>query len=343
MLKKTRIGIFAVIATGMALTLPLRAQAADQVRIGQATPTLSFLPLYAARALDSFKKTGSSLRWAAISGGDPSALAALDAGDIDFAAVGADTALNAVAKGQPFQLVYSLMSRVTLELVVSDAFLKRTGVNASTPLHRRIAALRNGTFGVSAIGGAQDRMLRWLAKQGGLDPRKDLKVAQVGPPPALQAALENHRIDGFILSPPQGYVAHHRKYGTVLVNLGSEIPTLQKVPYLVLVAKTPLSAKTKRLAMEAARALQAASAATISDPKSVAKKIQADYFKKASQGAIDDAVDTMKAGVADKGELTPDGIKRLVTLSEQSGISAPKSTAEGTFWTNAYAAAAAKK
>ncbi len=129
----------------------------------------------------------------------------------------------------------------------------------------------------------------------------------------------------------------------MLVNLGSEIPALQKVPYLVLVAKKPLSAKTKQLAIAAARALQAASAATVSDTKAVAKKIHTDFFKKASQDAINDAVATMKAGVADNGELTADGIKRLVALAEQSGVHAPKDTAEGTFWTNEYVAAGAKK
>ena len=133
--------MLARVPAGFAVTLPLRAKAADLIRIGQATPALSFLPLYAARALGSFEKDGIELKWVAISGGDPSALAALDAGDIDFAAVGADTALNAVDKGQPFELVYTLMSRVTLELVVFGRVHETAGVSPSTPLKKRIAAL----------------------------------------------------------------------------------------------------------------------------------------------------------------------------------------------------------
>lgn len=343
MLNRTRLRTLALILAGFAVALPLRAKAADLVRIGQATPALSFLPLYAARALDSFKKGGMELKWVAISGGDPSTLAALDAGDIDFAAVGADTALNAVDKGQPFELVYTLMSRVTLELVVSDVFMKKAGVSPASPLKKRIAALRNATVGVSAVGGAQDRMLRWLATQGGLDPQKDLKVAQVGPPPALQAALENHRIDAFILSPPQGYVAAHRKYGQVLISLGKEMTQLQNVPYLVLVAKKPMSDATKKLATGTARALQAASAEIVANPAAAADKIHAHFFKKASPDALRDALTTMQAGVAQKGEITADGIKRLIALAEQSGMHTPKDTAEGGFWTNAYVAAAAKK
>ena len=108
----------------MLLLLAAPAHAQDRVvRIGQAVPTLSFLPLWAARALGTFEEEGVRLQFVSIRGGDPTALAALDSGDIDFAAVGSDTALEAIAKGQPFQFVYSLMSQVSLELTDSNKYL----------------------------------------------------------------------------------------------------------------------------------------------------------------------------------------------------------------------------
>ena len=81
-----------------------------------------------------------ALEWAAIPGGDPSTLAALDSGDIDFAAVGSETALQAISKGQPFVLIYPVMGKMSVELVVSEAFLKRTGVSPADPLPKRIAS-----------------------------------------------------------------------------------------------------------------------------------------------------------------------------------------------------------
>jgi len=106
--------IAAVIASIVASTLGVPASAQETVvRIGQGVPTLSFLPPLAARALDTFKDQGLRLEFVSIRGGDPATLAALDAGDIDFAATGSDTALEAIVKGQPFQIVYSLMSQVT--------------------------------------------------------------------------------------------------------------------------------------------------------------------------------------------------------------------------------------
>src|SRR3546814_11875413 len=94
--------------------------AQQKVRIGQATSSLSFLPVWSARALDSFKAQGLDLEWAAIPGGDPNALAALDAGDLDFVAVGSETPLQAISTGQPFEFIMPLMNKVSLKLVVSN-------------------------------------------------------------------------------------------------------------------------------------------------------------------------------------------------------------------------------
>src|SRR6266478_9944295 len=106
------------------------ATAQQTVRIGQATSSLSFVSIFAARALKTFDPQGLTATTAVLPGGDPAALAALDAGDIDLAAVGPEAVLRAAAKGQPFEIVYSLMSKVTPQLVVSSAFLDRTGVKA---------------------------------------------------------------------------------------------------------------------------------------------------------------------------------------------------------------------
>ena len=176
----------------------------------------------------------------AAAGRRPPALAALDTGDIDLAAVGPETVLRAVAKGQPFEIVYTLMSKVTLQLVVAPSFLEKAGVKPSDPLEKRLAALKGATVGVAALAGAQEIAARWLAAKGGLDPKNDIKVAQVGSPPAIQAALETKRIDAFVLSPPEGYLAAKAGAGTVLISPGEEFPLLANQPYLVLVAKKPM-------------------------------------------------------------------------------------------------------
>ncbi len=325
--------LWAILLAGLAL--PASAQPAT-VRIGQAVPTLSFLPLYAARALDTFEDQELRLELVSIRGGDPAALAALDAGDIDFAAVGSDTALAAIAKGQPFAFIYSLMSEVSLQLVVSNDLLKRAGVRPADPLPTRILALKGATIGVSAVGGAQDRMARWLAAQGGLDPQRDLKIAMIGPPPAIHAALENGQIDGFILSPPEGMLTEEAHVGTVLIRLGAEFADLRSFPYLVLVAKKPLDDKQRDLAVKTVRALEAASRATLADPQRVADAIQKPFFPKLAPAVVLAAVDAMKGGIAGEGRISLEQVKHLLQLTSATGepVTIDPRPGPEAFWTD---------
>lgn len=323
------------------------AQQPLKVRIGQATPALSFLPLYAGRALETFSAEGIDLQWSSIPGGDPVALAALDSGDIDFAAVGAETALQAIAKGQPFQLIYSLMSKMSLELVASKAFLERTGVKPGDPLDKRIRALKDATLGVSAVRGAQDRAARWLVGQGGLDPSRDLKVALIGPPPAIRAAFEKGAIDAFVLSPPEGIIAERADTGRILIRLGDEFGDLKQLHFLVLVAKKPLDGVKLEAARRVARAMIAASERVLTDPKTTGAEIHKRFFARADVDVILAAIESLKDGIATKGRMSPASIEFLLRFATQSGVefegSLESQRAEGGLWTNAVIDAASKR
>src|SRR3954449_2754255 len=83
--------------------LPTLASAQQTVRIAQGFSAMSFLPMWAARALNTFPAEGLTATTIMAPGGDATALAALDAGDADIAAVGTEPVLRAIAKGQPFQ------------------------------------------------------------------------------------------------------------------------------------------------------------------------------------------------------------------------------------------------
>lgn len=315
------------------LALPGIARAADPVRIGQATSALSFLPIWAACALGSFLAQGLALTSATLPGGDPTALAALDSGDIDLAAVGSDTVLNAVSKGQPFLMVASLMSQVTLDLVVSRAFLAKHAVGPSDPLDKRLAALKGAVIGVSAVGGAQARAARWLAAKAGLDAATGVQVAMVGGPPALQAALENGRIDAFVLSPPEAQVAEAGGYGAGLIGFGRDFAELADIPFLVLVARSPFDpAATDRIG-RSVRALQAASIALARDPAMVAGLIQQQFFSRIAPPVIAGAVEAMRGGTVGGGRFDPAGVAALIRFAGQPGLAG---TGEDTLWTNRF-------
>lgn len=337
-------------AAALALTLsllPTLASAQQTVRIAQGFSALSFLPIWAARALNTFPAEGLTATTIMSPGGDTAAMAALDAGDADIAAVGTESALRAVAKGQPFEIVYSLMSKVTLEVVVAPSFLEKAGVKPGDPLQKRIAALRGATIGVGAIGGTQETAARWLVAKAGLDPRADIKIAQVGTPVAIQAALENKRIDAFVLSPPEGYLASKSGAGAILISLGDEFPLLANQPYLVMVAKKPIDAKTSELIVKTLRAMQTASAALVKDPDATAAAIQKQFFPKADPDAIAAAVKALSSGVASGGKLDVENFQNQLVFSREVGTNFGKefdaAASKDDLWTNGFVERAAKR
>lgn len=327
-------------AISAAVLLPGSANAQQAVRIGMGAPTLSFLPLWSARALDTFKAEGLTATVSALPGGDASALAALDSGDIDLAAVGPEAVLRADAKGQPFQIVYTLMSKVTLQLVMSPSFLEKAGVKPSDPLAKRLTSLKGAIVGVTALAGAQEFAARWLAAKGGLDPKNDVKAAQVGSPVAVQAAMEAKRIDAFVLSPPEGYLAEKAGTGTIMAALGDDFPLLAHQPYLVLAVKTPVSEQTADLIVKTAKALQIASKAAIDKPDDTAAAIQKQFFAKAQPEAIVAALKAMNSGVSGGGKLDVEGMQNTLTFAKEVGTIYGKEfdakTSEGELWTNRY-------
>jgi len=337
----------ALILAAVMSQLPTLASAQQPVRISQGFASLSFLPVWAARALNTFAPQGLTATALISPGGDPAALAALDAGDADLAAVGTETALRAVAKGQPFEIVYNVMSKVTLEVVVSPSFLEKTGVKPGDPLEKRIAALKGATIGVAAVGGTQETAARWIAAKGGLDPKNDIKIAQVGSPVALQAALENKRIDAFVLSPPEGYLAAKSGAGIILISLGDDFPLLANQPYLVLVAKKPIDDKASDLIVKTVRALQAASTALITDPEPTASAIQKQFFAKADPAAIVAAIKSLNSGVAGRGKLDVQAFQNQLVFSKEVGTNFGKefdaAASQNDLWTNEFVERAAKK
>src|SRR5260370_30678058 len=163
MLIDRRTALLSTLALPALATRGWAAPGLDKVRLGQPTTSLSFLKIFAARALDTFSAENIELEWASIPGGDPAVLAAVDSGDLELAAVGSDTALAAIAKGQSFKIVYTLMSKLPYDLTVSKAFLAKSGVALDAPLGKRLGGLQTAVVGVSALGGAQDPLTGWAA------------------------------------------------------------------------------------------------------------------------------------------------------------------------------------
>ncbi|MQA81174.1 MAG: hypothetical protein GEV10_22265 [Streptosporangiales bacterium] len=307
------------------------------VRLAQPLVNLSYLAIDNARAGGAFTDNGVKVNWALASGGDASILAALSAGDVQFAAVGTDAVLSAVDKGQHYQLVYCLSATLTQELVVSDTWLKEAGVSPDDPVEKRLAALSGATIGVNALGGLQDQLAHYYLQQGGVS-ESDARIAKIGPPPALEAALAKGQIDAFVLSPPEGPKMEEQGVGSVLLR-NSELPELKKFCGLGLVTTKEFAEQNGDLVRKVAASLADASATVRSDPARVANTLQKAYYPKVAEPLMRESVEQLEPSIRGKGRMDAamlGAVVRFVEETDGHDLSIDAKSGEGEWWTNDY-------
>lgn len=113
---------------------------------------------------------------------------ALIAGDVPIVIMSGATAISAALSGQDLVMVASTKSDP------AQAFLV-TSREITEP-----SQLKGKKLGVSRIGASSDFLLRYLLKQVGLVPDKDVSIVQVGSAPVRLAAMTKGAIDGSALT-----------------------------------------------------------------------------------------------------------------------------------------------
>ncbi len=184
-----------LLAALLAIAAPAWAQ--QTVRIG-ATPSLTFIVLYAAEHLGYFKAEGITPQFADFEGG-AEVTTAMVGGSIDFAGTYVERPMILAEKGFAAKNVLAILSRNPIFLVV------RKNLPATD-----VKGLKGTKLGMTRAGSATDLALRALLRDAGLEPDRDVAVIAVGSPSSAAAALRAGQIDGFMGGEPGGAVIVHQ-------------------------------------------------------------------------------------------------------------------------------------
>ncbi len=198
-----------------------QAQPLTKVSIAQPVLAVVSMPMFYARDAGVFKKYGLDVDLPVFRGGPP-ANAALISGSVEFLAADPYEFLKVADTGRVLR-VLTLVHDLTVDLVVSDAFIKARGIDPAAPARDRIAGMKGMRFGAIVAGGSSEGFARLMFRHGGLDPEKDIDRVQAGGVAQLLGAMQAGQIDAFILSPPSGFTAKRLGVGRVLVS-AKEIP-----------------------------------------------------------------------------------------------------------------------
>ncbi len=165
------------------------------VKVGLAAPTFNTALINLVIDEDLDAEHGLDMQPTRSGAGSTNQIAALRAGEYDFAGVGTATAADAVAEGAELVVVAGtggLINNVVLNSEVAEGL----DVSADAPVEERIKALRGLTIATSPPGSSSNLTLRHLVREQGLDPDKDLNIVPVNDTSALVSGIRQGQFDG---------------------------------------------------------------------------------------------------------------------------------------------------
>lgn len=236
----------------------------SSVTIGKAVDTIGFTAVDVAKANGYFAKEGISTNEDLLSGSS-AAFAALQSGSVNFVTASSSALLNAKAKGVPLEAVASMDYGVSLQLLVSDTWIKSHSMSASQPLNTVMQKLVGAKIGV--ISTTDLDYDHFLEQQAGVDPTK-LNYIKIGSQSAALAGLQHGLIDAFLLSPPSGFYAESQGGATVVATL-HQVPELANMAYDVLVVDSDWAKSHASEVSAVATAIAMADNAMKTTPQSV--------------------------------------------------------------------------
>ena len=179
----------------------LEAQSLQKIRIGSTTPSITTLPSELAVKKGFFKEEGLDPEMITIRSADI-IIKALLTGSIEYG-TSLPSLVAAGVRGLPIKVIGVMVKKTTYVLVSHSSI-------------RSVQELKGKVIGISSFGGASDYAVRVALRGGGLDPKKDVTIIQVGGSAGRLSALQSGAIQATVLVAPFNFQAEKMGYRSLL-------------------------------------------------------------------------------------------------------------------------------
>jgi NitT/TauT family transport system substrate-binding protein len=175
------------------LPSPLFSQTRKKIQVGVPAVSMGNIIIFFAKETKIFEKHGLDAEPVVMSGSGI-ASRALVAGSVTISPITTPAVISAVLAGSDMVILAHTMPGVIQSLVVRAEI-------------KRPEDLKGKTVGVTTFGSLGDFLVRYLAKQKGLNPDKDFALLQIGADPERLLALKQGKIQAATLSHPSFILA----------------------------------------------------------------------------------------------------------------------------------------
>jgi ABC-type nitrate/sulfonate/bicarbonate transport system substrate-binding protein len=188
---RPRGGCAGVIAALAFALLATPAGAAEKVKMSTFQSNFCCFPGYVAQHLKLFEKHGVEVEL--VYGTGIQVANILISGSTDFGAFAIEHGVAVTSMGQDVKLLVVTLTRPPFSVIVRNEV---PTPNVGKPYPQMLADLKGLKIGISTPGASTDVTLRFLLREAGLDPQKDVTIVPVGDPTTALAGLKNGLIDG---------------------------------------------------------------------------------------------------------------------------------------------------
>ncbi len=185
-----------------------QARALKKVQVGVPAISMGNIIIYFTKEAKIFEKYGLDVDPVAVAGSGI-ASKALISGSVLISPIATPTVMTAVVAGSDMVILAHTMPGVIQSLVVR-------------PDIKRNEDLKGKTVGVTTFGSLTDFLVKYLARQKGLNPDKDFALLQIGTDSDRFLALQQGKIQGATLSHPN-YIFAQRAGFHVLWDFFKEV------------------------------------------------------------------------------------------------------------------------
>ncbi len=187
--------VAAVAVAAAMFTAP--AMALEKVKLSVFQSNFCCFAVYVAKHLRLFEKHGVDVELIYGTGIQPANI--FVSGSAEAGAFAVEHGVTVSSKGQDLKLIVLEQKLPPLSLIVHNDV---PTPNADKPYPQNLIDLKGLKIGISGRGASTDTALRFMARQAGLDPERDITIMPVGDPGTTIAALKNKVIDGAMAVEP---------------------------------------------------------------------------------------------------------------------------------------------
>lgn len=329
--------VVASVLLAVPLPTPAGAQERPKVLLLQGFPSMSFAPIYVARAKGFFEAEGLDVDVQIVRGASV-AFQGVVAGQAPFAAMGITELITAAGKGLRSTIAVAAVNRTVFTgLAVRKDVAAARKLSRDMPVRERIAALKGLRIASASPGGAVHTVLIYLLKQVGIDPNTDVTVVAMGGQIEMLAALRANQVDAFLVGPPGPEMADSEGVAVLLLALSSgEMPELGNLIYDGLVTTRLFAEKNPEIVRKVVRAI-GRGANFIPQHPDETHDIMLKFFDKTPPQVMKAVIANVQNAFPKDARITDEMWANTMRFNMQAGkIATALDSREGVLWTNAF-------